>query len=93
MIKPQSTQARWERCLIVLTFLCVAAYLSLFAVMNFYGFSQFCDSDIYCDTVVSKMIWEQKHFSTKAGRSATSIMWLPPLFGLHYFTGSPEMSI
>lgn len=51
---------RWERFLVVLTLLCILAYVALFAIINFYGFSQFCDSDMYCDTIASKMIWDQK---------------------------------
>lgn len=49
--------AKWA---FVLVSLCIAAYLAVFAVMNVFGFTLFCDSDTYPDTYISKLMWEQK---------------------------------
>lgn len=45
-------------CLLVAS--CIAAYLLVFAVTNILGFTHFCDSDMYADTLVAKLMWEQK---------------------------------
>lgn len=60
MIESQETQRRWDRCLLILTILCIAAYLAVFAIINIFGFVLFCDSDMYADTLIAKLMWEQK---------------------------------
>lgn len=60
MIESQEKQRRWERRLTALTALCILAYLAVFAVINFKGFAKFCDPDMYADTLIAKMMWEQK---------------------------------
>lgn len=39
---------------------CIMAYLAVFAITNFNGFITFCDSDMYADTLIAKLMWEQK---------------------------------
>ncbi len=50
----------FERLLPILLILLLAAYLLSFAVINFCGFQQFCSGDMYEDTYVSRLMWEQK---------------------------------
>ena len=40
--------------------ICICAFLAVFAVINFFGFVLFCDSDMYPDTLVARLMWEQK---------------------------------
>lgn len=50
----------FEKALALLTIGCIAAYLVVFGIINFLGFPLFCDSDMYADTFVAKLMWEQK---------------------------------
>lgn len=43
--------------LILLSLLC---YLFCFGIINFLGFERFCTTDMYEDTLVARLIWEQK---------------------------------
>jgi len=55
------TQARKsEYVLTVLTLLLIAAYLIVFTVIDFRGFRRLCTSDMYEDTLVARLMWEQK---------------------------------
>lgn len=38
----------------------ILAYVAAFSVINFCGFEQFCNADMYSDTLVTKFMWEQK---------------------------------
>jgi len=38
----------------------ILAYLTAFSIINFCGFEQFCNADMYSDTLVTKFMWEQK---------------------------------
>lgn len=49
-----------EKCFQFLTFSCIFAYLFVFTVTNITGFTKFCNSDMYADTLVAKRMWEQK---------------------------------
>lgn len=60
MLEPQKPKINYERFLIVLAITCIAAYLVVYATINIYGFTLFCDSDMYPDTLVAKLMWEQK---------------------------------
>jgi hypothetical protein len=35
-------------------------YIIAFAIINFFGFTDFCTADMYEDTYIAKLIWEQK---------------------------------
>ena len=43
--------------LIIAVILC---YLTAFGIINFAGFERFCTTDMYEDTLVARLIWEQK---------------------------------
>ena len=43
--------------LILFVLLC---YLAAFGIINFAGFEKFCTTDMYEDTLVARLIWEQK---------------------------------
>ena len=42
--------------LLGLIILCIRAIL----IINFQGFPRYCDTDMYSDTLVAKLMWEQK---------------------------------
>ena len=48
--------AIWYIALAILIFACVRTIL----IINFDGFVRYCDSDMYADTLVAKLMWEQK---------------------------------
>lgn len=60
MMESEKKRRIVERCLIVIVLGCIAAYLGMFTIINFRGFAQFCDSDMYSDTLIAKFMWEQK---------------------------------
>ncbi|MDO5400866.1 MAG: hypothetical protein Q4F17_07795 [Eubacteriales bacterium] len=39
---------------------CIFAYLVIFAIMNIYGYKLFSDADKYADTLLSRLMWEEK---------------------------------
>ena len=43
--------------LILLSMLC---YLVAFGIINFAGFARFCTTDMYEDTLIARLMWEQK---------------------------------
>ncbi|MDO5400864.1 MAG: hypothetical protein Q4F17_07785 [Eubacteriales bacterium] len=60
MLELQKYKNNFERFLIVLVIMCIIAYLIVYATMNIFGFTLFCDSDMYLDTLIAKLMWEQK---------------------------------
>jgi len=38
----------------------IAAFITAFAAVNFMGFEKFCTADMYEDTLVARLMWEQK---------------------------------
>ena len=44
----------------VLILLVLLAYLIAFGIINFPGFAYFCTTDMYEDTLVARLMWEQK---------------------------------
>lgn len=60
MIDPSPLKNKSERlfCLpVILTLLC---FFVIFGIINFAGFERLCTADMYEDTVIAKMMWEQK---------------------------------
>lgn len=51
---------RFERAITVTVMGCIAAHLAVFAILNIFGFNLFCDSDMYADTLIARLMWEQK---------------------------------
>ena len=49
-----------ERILLFLLLAVLLAYLAVFGIINFCGFEDICTSDMYEDTLVAKLMWEQK---------------------------------
>lgn len=59
MIKLNSSKLI-DKLLIMLLMMSIAAYLVGYGIINFWGFPLFCDTDMYADTAVAKLMWEQK---------------------------------
>jgi len=49
-----------EKILTILAALVIIAYLTVFTVIGFWGFARLCTSDMYEDTLVARLMWEQK---------------------------------
>lgn len=58
MLNHKLTKQPLEYLLILILFLSIAVSLVVYGVINFLGFPLFCDSDMYADTLISKLIWE-----------------------------------
>ena len=53
-------QRKTEYLLTALIALLILGYLTVFTVIDFDGFSRLCTSDMYEDTLVARLMWEQK---------------------------------
>ena len=51
---------KWEWAVGAVMLAVVIAYFSVFCVINFHGFERFCTGDMYEDTYIAKLFWEQK---------------------------------
>ena len=51
---------RQERAFSLAIIIVLLAYFAVFAVVNFADFAYFCDADMYEDTLVARLMWEQK---------------------------------
>lgn len=49
-----------EKLLMTMLIAVIAAYLVGYGIINFWGFPLFCDTDMFADTTIAKLIWEQK---------------------------------
>lgn len=49
-----------SKCIHVLLIFSILSFLCTVQFINIYGFSRFCNSDVYADMQVAKRIWEQK---------------------------------
>ena len=49
-----------ERTFSLIIILVLLAYFAVFAIVNFAGFAYFCNADMYEDTLVARLMWEQK---------------------------------
>ncbi len=49
-----------ERTFSLIIILVLLAYFTVFAIVNFAGFAYFCNADMYEDTLVARLMWEQK---------------------------------
>ena len=49
-----------NRILLILLLVIAAAFFVSFIIINFWGFDRFCTADMYEDTYVSRLMWEQK---------------------------------
>lgn len=49
-----------EKLLGLLTLIAILGFIAVFAIINFKGFVNFCDPDMYEDTLIARLMWEQK---------------------------------
>lgn len=49
-----------ERIFSIIIILVLLAYFAVFAIVNFAGFAYFCNADMYEDTLIARLMWEQK---------------------------------
>ena len=49
-----------ERAFSLIIILVLLVYFAVFAIVNFAGFAYFCNADMYEDTLVARLMWEQK---------------------------------
>ena len=49
-----------ERAFSLIIILILLAYFAAFAIVNFAGFAHFSTADMYEDTLVARLMWEQK---------------------------------
>lgn len=50
----------WKKGISVGSILVIAAFMTVFSVINFCGFERFCTPDMYSDTYLTRMMWEEK---------------------------------
>lgn len=60
MITPTDHTRFIRRCLLALTVFSMGSYLLCYAVINIWGFPLYCNTDMYADTLVARLIWEEK---------------------------------
>lgn len=60
MIEAWNKKNREERLVLLLMLGCILTYLAVFAFSNFAGFAESSNADMYEDTLVAKLMWEQK---------------------------------
>ena len=54
-----------ERVLSAVIIIVLLGYFAVFGIINFAGFVRFCTPDMYEDTLVARLMWEQKRISSK----------------------------
>lgn len=95
-MKLPSERAKTEKGLSVLAILVMACYFAVFAVINFKCFARFCEQDMYADTLVAKMMWEQKSLLPLGYVFGNQlyVVATPVLAALFYgLTGSPNTAM
>lgn len=95
-MKLPSERAKTEKGLSVLAILVMACYFAVFAVINFKCFARFCEQDMYADTLVAMMIWEQKSLFPLGYVFGNQlyVVATPVLAALFYgLTGSPNTAM
>lgn len=84
---------KWLSALAILVMAC---YFAVFAVINFKCFARFCEQDMYADTLVAKMMWEQKSLFPLGYVFGNQlyVVATPVLAALFYgLTGSPNTAM
>ena len=95
-MKLPSERAKTEKELSALAILVMACYFAVFAVINFKCFARFCEQDMYADTLVAMMMWEQKSLFPLGYVFGNQlyVVATPVLAALFYgFTGSPNTAM
>ena len=89
-------RSKLELALSILIIAVLLCNLLAFAVLNFGGFAQFCTTDMYEDTLVARLIWEQKTLfpSNYLFGNQFYVIATPVLAALLYgITGSMNLSM
>lgn len=95
-MKLHSERAKTEKWLSALALLVMACYLAVFAVINFKCFARFCEQDMYADTLVARLMWEQKTLFPLGYVFGNQlyVVATPVLSALFYgLTGSPNTAM
>lgn len=95
-MKLPSERVKTEKWLSALTILVMACYFAVFAVINFKCFARFCEQDMYADTLVAMMMWEQKSLFPLGYVFGNQlyVVATPVLSALFYgLTGSPNTAM
>ena len=95
-MKLRSERAKTEKGLSALAILVMACYFAVFAVINFKCFARFCEQDMYADTLVAMMMWEQKSLFPLGYVFGNQlyVVATPVLAALFYgLTGSPNTAM
>lgn len=94
MRKTGNTTFRWVLPAVFAVLL--IAYLASFTIINFCGFERFCSGDMYEDTYVSRLMWEQKTLFPENWTFGNQfyVITTPVLAALIYgMTGSVNLSM
>ena len=92
----RSQSAKTEKSLSALALLVMACYFAVFAVVNFKCFARFCEQDMYADTLVARLMWEQKTLFPLGYVFGNQlyVVATPALAALFYgLTGSPNTAM
>jgi len=95
-MNPQDKGPKTERLLCLLTGLVLLCFFAAFAVINFCCFADFCEPDMYADTLVAKLMWEQKTLFPYGYMFGNQlyVVATPVLSALFYgLTGSPNTAM
>lgn len=95
-MKLPSERAKTGKGLSLLAILVMACYFAVFAVINFKCFARFCEQDMYADTLVAMMMWEQKSLFPLGYVFGNQlyVVATPVLAALFYgLTGSPNTAM
>lgn len=85
-----------RQSLIGLLLCCILAYLLVYAILNFVGFPNFCNSDVYADMQYARRAWEQKTLFPQGWTFGNQyyIIATPVLAALFYgLTGSINLAM
>ena len=95
-MKLPSENAKTEKWLSALSVLVMSCFFAVFAVINFKCFARFCEQDMYADTLVAKLMWEQKSLFPLGYVFGNQlyVVATPVLAALFYgLTGSPNTAM
>lgn len=85
-----------QQSMIGLLLCCILAYLLAFAILNFVGLPDFCNSDVYADMQYARRVWEQKTLFPQGWTFGNQyyIIATPVLAALFYgLTGSMNLAM
>jgi len=82
--------------LTILTLLAIMCYFAAFGIINIVGFEKFCTTDMYEDTLIARLMWEQKTLFPKNYLFGNQfyVIATPVLAALFYgITGSMNLAM